>query len=74
MNRSVKLGPLFEHILILSATRKTPACAVSGMDERIPTLLGVSRVAAFGFKVSDRYTLINVFNMAVYFYNPGHIL
>ena len=43
---------------MLCATRKTAACAVSGLGESaIPMLLGVRRAAAFGFKVSELVTV-----------------
>ena len=51
--KSCRVNRPLEHLLILCATRNAPACALSGMAESaIPMLLGVRRVAAFGFKVS----------------------
>ena len=42
---------------MLCATRKAPACAVTGMNAvTFPPLLGVRRVSAFAFKVGKPYS------------------
>ena len=52
VDRSIEPHTLLEHLLVLCATRKAPACAITGMSEsRVPRVLGVRKLAAFAFKV-----------------------
>lgn len=52
VDKSIQPAALLEHLLLLCATRKVPACAITGMNEStFPPLLGVRKVSAFAFKV-----------------------
>ena len=41
-----------KHLLLLSATRDTPACCLAGLSETVAPLLGIPSVLALGFKVT----------------------
>ncbi|XP_028405491.1 ribonuclease P protein subunit p38-like isoform X1 [Dendronephthya gigantea] len=47
---STKPAILSNHLMLLSATRSTPCCAVFGLSEVMAPLLGLKTVAACGFK------------------------
>ncbi|XP_078381833.1 uncharacterized protein LOC144664533 [Oculina patagonica] len=60
VDRSIQPVSLLEHLLVLCATRKAPACAITGMNEAtFPPLLGVRRVSAFAFKNTDTPTIFD---------------
>ena len=64
VDRSIKPEALLGHLLILSATRNVPACALHGIGgSAVPFLLGVPRVAAIGFKV--RFQIVFLHNFSV---------
>ena len=49
--KSTKPATLTNHLILLSATRKTTACGLFGLSEVMAPLLGIRTVAACGFKV-----------------------
>jgi len=60
VDRSIQPAALLEHLLLLCATRKVPACAITGMNEStFPPLLGVHKVSTFAFKNTDTPTVFD---------------
>ena len=49
--RSTKPSILTNHLMLLSATRSTPCCAIFGLSDVMAPLLKMKTVAACGFKV-----------------------
>ncbi|PFX32127.1 Ribonuclease P protein subunit p38 [Stylophora pistillata] len=58
VDHAIEPPALLQHLLLLCATRKAPACAITGMsDSRVPHVLGVRKLAAFAFKNADVPTI-----------------